>query len=341
MRFKGGHVVASVGLLVCGCSPDVSENSGASPLSQPTSWVEVEEALGQLAASASMIAAEVAADGSLTLLHERGPDEARAIGVSFSIYVLGAVSDRIAGGDMSWDDELTITAGTESLPPGELRDRPIGSTVTVREAALVMMSESDNTAVDLLIDAVGREQVEHLIPAMGMGEESQARTLPLLKTRERFIITLDVDAASRAEYASGGESARRRLLSGLPTDLPVAGGADNRKPVDIETIGWFASPVELAKAQLWIDSQRGLPGQEPLEEILASVPGVPLVRTLWSAFSCAVADEPGVLSLSCLLQRADGRRFVIALVANDSDGAVDAASGRSITAGMIGLLASV
>ena len=74
-----------------------------------------------------MIAAEVAEDGTFTSIHERSPDSVGAIGTAFRLYVLGIVTDQIAGGTLGWDDELTITAAVKSLSPSGLQDRPDGS----------------------------------------------------------------------------------------------------------------------------------------------------------------------------------------------------------------------
>lgn len=49
-------------------------------------------------------------------------------------------------------------------PTGRLQDEPTGTSVTVAEAADLMIAISDNTATDLLIDLVGRDAVED-VPA--------------------------------------------------------------------------------------------------------------------------------------------------------------------------------
>ncbi len=286
-----------------------------------------------------MIAAEVAEDGSLKHVHERSADSFGAIGSLFKLYVLGIVTDQVAGGDLSWDDPLIVTAADKSLPPGDMRERPDGSMVTVRAAATLMMSH-DNTATDLLIKAVGRDRVEYILPTMGMGEESQALTLPLLTTREQFVITLAVDASFRERYAAGSADTRRRLLLALAGDLPTAAAVDGATPVGIGTINWFASPIELVRARLWLESQRGLPGLEPLEEILAAESAEPIDAATWTRYEFSRGSGPGVLSLSWLLQHADGRRFVVAIVANDSAAPVDERSVEAVADGVIGLLAT-
>jgi len=310
----------------------------AEPPASPTTWADVDSRLDALATTTSLLAAEVVADGSFVVAHDRNPDEIGAIGSAFKLYVLGMLTDRIAGGDLSWTDELTITASNKSLPSGQLQDRPDGSTVTISEAAVLMISISDNTATDLLIDAVGRDLIEQILPAMGMGEDSQSRTLPLLTTREFFILKWATERAERDAYIAAGVQERRRILTTLPAGLPSIDRFDPATPNAIDGIEWFASASELARAQLWIDSQRGLPGQEPLEQVLAANPGVDLDPQVWTRSSFKGGSEPGVVTMSWLLTRADGKRFVLSLIANDTSRAVDELDAASIAIGVIGLL---
>src|SRR5207249_4798791 len=107
------------------------------------------------------------------------------LGSMFKVYVLGAVSKKIKAGGLTWDTPLTITADVKSLPSGRLQDRPDGSTVTVREAAKLMISISDNTAADLLARTVGREAVQEQVKAWG---GQVAKNTPFLTTRELFLI---------------------------------------------------------------------------------------------------------------------------------------------------------
>ena len=101
-----------------------------------------------------------------------------ALGSTFKLYVLSALSHAIAAGDLAWDDVVHID--TKSYPSGVAQDWPAGSPATVQTLATLMIQISDNTATDQLIALLGRERVEaELIAAGG----DAARTLPLLTTR--------------------------------------------------------------------------------------------------------------------------------------------------------------
>ena len=118
---------------------------------------------------------------------------------------------------------------------------------------------------------------------MGMDEEAQAKTLPLLTTREHFIITEGTDVSFRTQYTQADVDKRRGLLTALAGDLPAPSSLDSAVPDGAAPIGWFASPTELVRAQLWLESQRELPGLEPVEEIVVADPGEPLDPATWTA----------------------------------------------------------
>ncbi len=187
--------------------------------------------------------------------------------------MLGAIVDAISAGEVSWDDELLIADDLRSLPSGELQDRPAGSTTTVEEAATLMISISDNTAADLLIDLVGVDAVEQNMATMGASPESIDRTLPFLTTRQLF------------------------------------------------TLKWTQETLE------------------PLTAVLGTNPGIELDPQVWSSFAFKGGSEPGVISLSWFLTRADGRQFVVSIQASDRDAAIDELDVVSIAIGALELAA--
>src|SRR5690606_31011699 len=84
------------------------------------------------------------------------------IGSQFKLWVLGALARQIADGTVAWDQTLTVEADDQSMgnAEGSLQVVAPGTEVTVEEAATLMISISDNTATDLLVDLVGRDAVE-------------------------------------------------------------------------------------------------------------------------------------------------------------------------------------
>ncbi len=307
----------------------------------PTTWEGVRQLLGEAGDVTSFLAAEVAADGSINPIEQFGAGDATPLGSGFKIYVLGALVQAVADGDIAWTDELTITAELKSLPSGELQDRPDGSTVTVQEAAELMIQISDNTATDMLIDRLGRDRVEAMLPVMGMGNDSQSRTLPFITTRELFTLKWGSPAATLEEYADADRTRRAELLSELTDQLPSAADFDATRPVAIDTVEWFATADEITAAHVWLDEFRDRPGFEPLSGILGDNPGVPLDPQTWEAVAFKGGSEPGVVFLGWLLHRSDGRRFVVVASATSSSSPVDELKAASAAQGIIGLLATV
>jgi hypothetical protein len=294
----------------------------------PTTWEEVDQRLAKLAPTTAFLATEAEKP-----VRSSNPDTAGPIGSAFKLYVLGAVSNAVQAGTLEWTDTLTIRPDLKSLPSGELQDRADNSTVTVLEAAEKMIAISDNTATDLLIDRVGKPAVEAMFTEMGMSPGSQQRTLPLLTTRELFTLKWGVPASVRDEYASASADRRRELLAQHRGDpLPPVGAVDLQVPVAQDTIEWFASPQELAHAHVWLDSKQ-------LENILGANPGIPFDKETWSSVSFKGGSEPGVLTMSWLAHRKDGRVFVVVLMAEDGEHPLDELDAASIGKGIFDLLA--
>lgn len=301
----------------------------------PTDWEAIDAAIVAAAPRFTYLAAEVDELGVSTTIRSAGSPESVALGSSFKLYVLGALVQAIESGEIAWDDELTITDELKSLPSGELQDRPVGETVTVREAAEKMIQISDNTATDLLINRLGRAAVEANLAPMGMSSESQQRTLPFLTTRELFTLKWGVDRSELDSYVAADVDQRREILAGLGDQLPSLADFDADVPVAIDDVEWFATPSEVAAAHVWLDAYRDRPGFEPLATILGSNPGVALDPDVWSQFAFKGGSEPGLIFLGWLLHRDDGRRFVVVVAASNPDGTIGESQVASIAQGII------
>src|SRR5690606_4999120 len=167
----------------------------------------------------------------------------------------------------------------------------------------------DNTATDHLVSLLGRETVEQAQAAYGHGAPDVNR--PLLTTRELFQLKWQVDDAARAGYLDAGEAERRAFLdelAGEPLEVDLAGATGPVAPDDLE---WFASAGELCSALARLDQTAAQPGLEPVAEALGTNPLVRLDDTgQWTRFAAKGGSEPGVLSYTFLLERADdGRAF--------------------------------
>ena len=240
-----------------------------------------------------------------------------AVGSTFKLYVLAAVARAIENGTMAWDDVLRIDA--KSFPSGMTQDWPDGAPVTVQTLATLMIAISDNTATDLLIEAVGRDAVEAELVASGHG--APERTLPFLKTLEAFVLKIENEGR---EYETAGTERRRAILAGLDTsDLELGRfmkAFTGTAPKSIDSIEWFMSMQDTKNLMRTLAGF----GDGTPRAIMAVNAGISDAQAKeWAYVGFKGGSEPGVLNLSWLLQDEAGTYHVLTLSWNDPEAPVD------------------
>ena len=237
------------------------------------------------------------------------PQAQMAVGSTFKLYVLSALSQAIARGEHRWDDVVLLTE--RSFPSGQLQDWPQGSPVTLHTLATMMISISDNTATDQLMAVLGRDVVEAELVASGHADP--AATLPFLTTRELFVLKLGEDEGLRA-YAAASLPERRAILAGLQNreldmaDIQTVFAAGPRF-IDIE---WFASGEDLAQVFARLS-------QDPVALEILSI-NLATDRSQFDGWDYAGykgGSEPGVLNFSWLLRDDAGAWWVLAMSWNN------------------------
>lgn len=234
------------------------------------------------------------------MIVNEGSDEPLAVGSSFKLAVLRAVEVAVSEGELAWDTVLTLSEDDKSLPTGVMQNWPEGSPVTVDTAAILMISQSDNTATDLLIRTVGRGRVERY-----------ARdSMPVLTTREFFLLKSDSQTAARNSFLRSSTQQKREVLDRLEGELPPAslfsGGPVHRQ------IEWFFTTADLAE----------LIEQIERTDILAVNAG-PVEPSEWDEYGYKGGSEPGVVNMTLRLVSEDGDRFAISATQNRANTDVD------------------
>ncbi|MEN0088803.1 MAG: serine hydrolase, partial [Pseudomonadota bacterium] len=200
---------------------------------------------------------------------ELNPERRLAVGSAFKMHVLAELQARMAAGEMAWADVVRLEAHHISLPSGMMQDWPLGSPVTLQTAAQMMMSVSDNTATDLLIDVLGRDALE-----------TRSSNVPFITTRELFHIRANPDLSNRYVQADG-VARRRELLAGLA-------GVAHPDVADIEPFSldhpaeWYLSAQELCAVMAQVAD---LP-------LMAVQPG-PLTKRDWQRIAFKGGSEGG------------------------------------------------
>ena len=257
----------------------------SAPARRDTSLEDVLDALKRFD---GMVSYAVFEDGDL--IAGEGQHEPLAVGSAFKLVVLAALHERIDAGDARWDDVLTLADRHISLPAGRLRNMPPGSPLTLHTLAALMISESDNTATDILIEYVGRDRLEAL-----------SGLVPFLTTREFFQLKADPDLYDR--YAAAEPSARHALLGEL-SKRPLPDVSQVLRPLQryaewrISTAalcGWMARVAALGVTQI--------------------NPG-PVDRSRWERVSYKGGGEVGVLNLTTGVRDRTGRELCVSATWN-------------------------
>src|SRR6185436_20311127 len=108
------------------------------------------------------------------------PEQPLAIGSAFKLFILAELNRQIGAGQRHWSDVVALDR--RSIPSGTLQTWPPGSPVTLHTLAALMISVSDNSAADMLLHLLGRENVERMMGTLGVS--SAARNRPLISTVE-------------------------------------------------------------------------------------------------------------------------------------------------------------
>ncbi|HLU65126.1 MAG TPA: serine hydrolase [Kofleriaceae bacterium] len=300
----------------------------------PSSFDEVKAAITGAGESIHLLVAELVR-GRCKAVHQHQVGRRLAIGSTFKLWVLHALAGKIRG-KVTWDTTLPIREELKSLPSGVLQTRPAGTEVTLRELATKMISISDNTATDHLIEFVGREEVERSLRRARHGAP-RANT-PFLTTREMFALKLAASDAERDAYRKAPVAGKRRMLAEMRArTIELAAAGDWKKPraLDLE---WFASARDVCEVYAAIGKAAAWKPDSELLQVLGHNPGVPVDREDWPYVAFKGGSEPGVINLSWMARRADGRWFVVVATVNDDGRALDEAAVVRAAGGALALL---
>jgi beta-lactamase class A len=233
-------------------------------------------------------------------------DKPLAVGSAFKLAGLAALRAQIDQKKRSWRDVVELKPSYKSLPSGLTQNWPERAPITIDSLATLMISVSDNTAADAVIDIVGRSEVERLAP----------RTVPFLTTREAFLLKSKANKALLERYRAGDAKGKRAVLAELAS-LPapdVASISHEPTALDVE---WFFSTRELCALMSKVSD---LP-------LMSVNPGVARAAD-WDKVAYKGGSEPGVINMTLAVERA-GKRSVISATWN-SDKAIDETTFASI-----------
>ena len=220
-----------------------------------------------------------------------------------------------AGKVWQWTDVVAL--GRPSLPSGVTQNWPADLPVTLATLATQMISISDNTATDTLIETLGRTKVDTMRATIGQTPGS----LPVLSTLDAFMLKMPASDALRKRWVAGDLADRRRVLNELePTVAAIDASALVGLPLHIDTVEWPATMVEIAGV---LDTIRRSESKTALD-ILAVNQSLSAADTgRFDKVGYKGGSESGVIAMSWLLRAKSGDWYVVAGAWNDPEKAVD------------------
>jgi beta-lactamase class A len=256
----------------------------------------LDEAAANFAALAGDVALLVTRNGEV--LHELNADMPLAVGSAFKLSILAALMADVEAGKHRWADVVELQDSDRSLPSGTLRSWPAGAPITLYALAGRMISESDNTATDALLHALGRGAVEAHAPA---------RNQPFLSTREAFALKNPDNADHADRFLAGDLTSKRAVLEGAGA-LPMPGAAVFSSGATVRPeIEWFYSARELCEVM----------GQVASAEVTQINNGGIASAKQWVTVSYKGGSEPGVLNQTYWLTDQKDNEYCVAATRND------------------------
>jgi beta-lactamase class A len=218
-----------------------------------------------------------------------------AVGSTFKLAILNRLQNQINEGKHRWDEVITLKAEQKSLPSGILQNWPDGSQLTLETLATLMISQSDNTATDVLLEIVGRETIEAL----------SERNQPFLSTREAFVLKDSNNQILLERFISGDLATKRAVLDDI-AQVSLDPNLSWSEPRALE-VEWYFSNQELCKL---MQSVEDLP-------LMTVNPGIQNTKD-WNRVSYKGGSEPGVLNMTIGLQSKTGEYYCVSATWNDT-----------------------
>lgn len=272
-------------------------------------------------------------DGAPQMLHASHAEVQMATGSSFKLLILAEAARAVAAGERRWSDVIPLRPKSFS---GRLMDWPNGAPMTLHSLATAMIAESDNSAADTLLLALGRDKVDAMARVVGFAEPD--RMTPVLGTAEAFALKMPGNRDLRARYAAATSEERRALLQDNAAALSadkVDVGSVAETPVAIDSIEWFASARDMVQM---LDRLR-LHGDDALP-ILAVNPGIALADAKrWVYLGYKGGSEPGVMAMNFLARRRDGAWYAVSASWNNPAARVEEARFTALMTRILNLLA--
>lgn len=218
-RWRGAMVAASVLLAVPACATGQMNRPAASFTRADTAALH--RTLDSLAAQHHGVAGYTVHDIDTGERLERRGDETFPTASLIKVSILVTVFDLVDKKQLSLDDPLTVLKIDKVPGSGQLQFLHDGATITVRDAAWLMTTLSDNTATNLLLDRIIIRRVWDKMEKLG---------LPHTKVHSKsFLRSASVAMDSSVKYGLGVTTPNEmaRLFALMADGKAVSPAADS------------------------------------------------------------------------------------------------------------------
>ncbi len=302
-----------------------------------TSWSQIDQTLAALAPSVSFLAARVT-NGSCQTIHQLASSTPRPLASEFKLFVLGALAHQIAAGHVTWDQELTVEGQLKSsgnpVGSGSLQFVPAGTRVSVRETATKMISISDNTAADMLINLVGQPALESQIQQWSNDPHLD---VPFLTTRQMILLHYVNFPMLASAYLARPPSKRQAFLNSVVDPLSLSEVQGSTEPRDIDKIEWFGSPDDICRAFVGLQQLSRQPKLSPIASIFSvNKGGLGLDPSEWPTVWFKGGSEPGVLTLGYMATNSRGQTFVVSAMLSSATAALAPSATLALLEAVVG-----
>lgn len=304
--FADGTVKADVRLDTQGRFSRLLFTEVAAGISSPE---EAAERLRDLPGESSLLVTEN--DEEVVALNAEEP---LAVGSAFKLAVLAALMES----NLDMNRVVELKSEWRSLPTGVLQEWPAGMPVTVATLTSLMISLSDNTATEALMDLVGREALR---PFAGSNE-------PFLSPNEAFLLKEAQNSDLLERYRSGDRSSQQSVLREID-DQPLPDiEAFSGQPSAINSVEWFYSTRTLCDLMSRIESS----------PFMSINPGLANPDN-WERVAFKGGSEPGVYNLTTWLESENGTTYCISMTQNNANSALNEDQLNALYTGLLEVLA--
>jgi hypothetical protein len=275
-------------------------------------WASIDHELTSVAPGVGFLAARVGVSGTCVARHALASSMPRPTGSMFKLFVLGALANAVHDHRVRWGQKLSITAASKVGGSGTLVNVPNGTQLSVQQVADLMVSESDNTAADLLIDLVGRAAVEDQVRRWS---SHASLDIPFLTVSEFFALKYGDFPALADHYLSLDPAQRAAYLTSTVDAVTPSQEVGTTQPRDINSIEWFASPADLCRAFSGLAALDRTAGLSPVGGALSlNNGGIDLPSALWPSVWFKGGSESGVLTLGYRARDRNGQTFTVVVM---------------------------